>query len=419
MSMKKLLTFLTALLILILPIVGAAAEQTVPAAPVFLDNSAIIHGDLLYYSGSVDGGEQGVFVMNADGSDARRIAAIDASLLALSGSNLLVYHYDEMGDASVAVLRADGTMVNLGDNFGGTAIAANRRFYWGFSSCAEDGSDLQTYFDPNTSAAYDYHPMAVHGDYLYYLDWSEMGEVVYAEGGGQPMGAALCRLNLVDRSVETVSPLGTRFLGIEDNLIYYARDNFWYETEDGMNSAEYKVDQGLFCADLSTLSEKRLASYPTANTVIDSYKLVENGIVYGLSYDYSTEDGATTLLRVTKDGTRLPDVPLTGGSYFSLNCVENGVVYLACSTFTVTEDDFIQTDCIVALNPETAVQTALNSDSIDMLFYSESDPAVKVSGGRIYFSAYDMERWALCLKSMNLDGSDLKLLAYGLSYAEG
>jgi len=99
--------------------------------------------------------------------------------------------------------------------------------------------------------------------------------------------------------------------------------------------------------------------------------------------------------------------------------VFDGVVYLACSTFTVTEDDFIQTDCIVALNPETAVQTALNSDSIDMLFYSESDPAVKVSGGRIYFSAYDMERWALCLKSMNLDGSDLKLLAYGLSYAEG
>ncbi len=417
--MKKFLIFLTALLILLLPCVGATAEQTAPATPVFLDYSAIIHGDLLYYSGSVDGGEQGVYVMNADGSDARRIAPIDASLLALSGSNLLVYHYNETGDASVAVLRADGTMIDLGDTYGGTAIAANRRFYWGFSSCAEDGSDLQTYFDPNTSAYYDYHPMAVHGDYLYYLDWSEMSEVVYSEGEGQPMGASLCRLNLTDRSTETISPLGTHFLGIEDNLIYYSRNNFWYETEDGMNSAEYKVDQGLFCADLSTLSEKRLASYPTDYSIIDSYTMVENGIVYGMRYDYSASEGNTTLLRVTKDGTRLADVPLTDASAFSLSCVQDGMVYLVSSTFTITEDDFIQTDCIVALNPETSVQTTLNPDSMDMLAYSESDPAVKVVGGRIYFSAYDMERWALCLKSMNLDGSDITLLAYGLSYAEG
>jgi len=30
-----------------------------------------------------------------------------------------------------------------------------------------------------------------------------------------------------------------------------------------------------------------------------------------------------------------------------------------------------------------------------------------------------MERWSVCLKSMNIDGSDLRLLAHGVSFAEG
>ena len=147
--------------------------------------------------------------------------------------------------------------------------------------------------------------------------------------------------------------------------------------------------------------------------------MVENGIVYGMHYDYSSEESATSLLRVTKDGTALDAIPLTNGSWFALSCVQDGTVYLTASTFITTEDDFIQNDSIIVLDPETLSQTSLTPDSMDRLFFSESDPAVKVSGDKIYFSAYDMERWALCLKSMNLDGTDIKLLAYGLSYAEG
>jgi len=416
--MKKLLI---PVLILLMLLSTAAHAEVVTAEPVYLDVTTIIHGDLIYYSGSVDGGEQGVYVMQADGNEVRLISSINASLVALSGSNLLVDYYDEeMEESRLAVLRPDGTLVELNEKYGGRAIAADGRFYWGMGSCAQDGSDVRRYFDSPIAEAYDYYPAAIHDGYMYYLDWSEMSEVVYAEGSGQPMGAALCRLNLTDLTVETISPLGTRFLGIEGDMIYYTRDNFWYEVDFGMESAEYEVDQGLFCADLSTLNEKRLASYPDDMSVVDSYLFIADGVVYGMHSDFTSDEvGISSILRIAADGTRLSDLPLTADTWSALCGVQDGILYIAQSAFTVTEDDFIQQDCIIAINLESGEQTTLNPDSMDMLFYSESDPAVVVVGGRVYFSAYDMERWALCLKSMNLDGSDLKLLAYGISYAEG
>ena len=417
--MKKMLIFLLTALMLCLS-TGALAE-TAGSQTVYLDGTTIIDGGLIYYSGSIDGGESGVYVMNADGSDARLISNITADLLALSGSNLLVYQYDpETGDASPAVLLPDGTLTLLEGDYISRAIAADGRFYWGTGSCAEDGGDVQIYFTGVAVQYYDYYPLEVYGDYLYYLDWSEMSDSVYSEGWSQPQGAALCRMDLNDYTSEVVSGVGTRFLGIENNLIYYTRDNFWREAEDGSGSVEVVVDQGLFCADLDMLSETRLAAYPEGDSVVDSYVLVEDGVVYGMHSDFSADaDGAYSILRIQSDGTKLEDIVLGNDSWLTISCVEDGVLYAAESNIISSEDDFIQQDCVIAINLADGTQTVLNPDSIDMLFYAEQDPAVAVVDGRVYFSAYDMERWSVCLKSMNIDGSDLKLLAHGISYAEG
>lgn len=414
---KWMMIALTALLMLTSAF--ASAEETA-ASPVNLDYSTIIDGERIYYSGSIDGGERGVYIMNADGSDPVRISEITADLLALSGENLLVYQYDlETGDSTAAVLNADGTLLPLAGEYGGKAIAADGRFYWGMGSCAADGSDLQTYFTGDAVNAYEYYPLAVHEGYYYYLDWSEMSGMVYAEGASQPMGASLCRMNLADQTHEVVSPLGTRFIGIENGSIYYTRDNYWREMPDG-TSSEVAVDQGLFAADLATLTETCLAEYPADANVVDSYMLVKDGVVYGMHSDYASEGpDAFGVIRVTSDGTKLDLLPVSPDVWRTISCVEDGILYVSECNIISYEDDFIQKDSVIAINLADGSETVLNPETIDMLFYSESDPAVKVVGDRVYFTAYDMERWSVCLKSMKLDGSDLTLLAHGVSFAEG
>jgi len=416
--LKKLMILLIAALMLLLSF-GALAEETA-SQPVQLDYTTIIDGGRVWYSGSIDGGERGVYIMNADGSDPVRISEITADLLALSGDSLLVYQYDlETGDSTLAVLHADGTFTPLPVEYGGRAIAADGRFYWGMGSCAADGSDIQLYFTGDAVNAYDYYPLAVHDGFFYYLDWSEMSGVVYSEGTSQPMGAALCRMNLTDRTHETISGLGTRFLAIENGRIYYTRDNYWCENADG-TSGEVVVDQGLFAADLTTLAETCIAGYPEDISIVESYMLVHDGVVYGMHSDYDSESpDAFSIIRVASDGTKLDPLPISPDVWRTLSCVEGNTLYVSECNIISSEDDFIQQDYIIAVNLTDGSETILNPETIDMLFYSESDPAVKAVGDRIYFTAYDMERWSVCLKSMNIDGSDLRLLAHGVSFAEG
>ena len=416
--MKKILILILALLMTLSP---AALAASSPDAPVNLDYTTIIAGDTLYYSGSVDGGEVGVFMMNRDGSDPKKISDITADLLALSGENLLVYRYDqESGDVSLNILAPDGTLTLLEDIYSSKAIAADGRFYWGMGSCAEDGSDIQLYFTGDDANSYNYYPLAVQDGYYYYLDWSEMSGTVFYEGSEYPMGVALSRMNLADRTHEVISSVGTTFLGIEDGRIYYTRDNFWTLTEDGSDSAEVTVDRGLFAADLDTLTETRLASFPESDDIVTSYSLLQDGVIYGLHSDFSTDDaGLYSIARISADGTELPSIPLDVNAWISLHAVQGDTLYAAQSIFSSSEDDFIQRDCILAVNLTDGSKTPLNPDSIDMLFYTESNPYVVVDGDSIFYTAYDMERWSVCLKSMLLDGTDLRLLAYGVSSAEG
>ena len=413
--MKKILIMLFVLLLM-----GSVCAAGASCEPVMLDYSTIISGSQLFYSGSIDGGESGIFVMNADGSDPRMLTDLTANLMAESGGNLLIYlHETEAVNASMAVLRADGTIQPLEGVSSGAALASEGRFYWGAGSCAEDGSDLQLYFSGDNVNQYDYYPMAVDNGYLYYLDWSEMSGLVFSEGSSQPQGAALCRMNLTDRSCEVISSIGANYLGLENGKIFYTRTNFW-KMDDSFEPVEVTVDQGLFATDLATLSETRLAEYPAEANAVDSYAFMKDGVVYGMRSSFSEDaDGDYCILRIQADGTQLDSIPVSEDSWITLSCVDRGILYVSECYIESSEDDFIQKDRIIAINLTDGTQTVLNPDSIDMLFYSEIDPAVAVAGGRIYYSAYDMERWSVCLKSMNIDGSDLRLLAHGISFAEG
>ncbi len=418
--MKRILVLLLALTALLFSCTALAeqAEQN----PIRLDHTTIIDNGLIYYSGSIDGGESGVYVMNADGTDARLISGVTADLVALSGSNLLIYQYDmETGDVCLAILLPDGTLVPLAESYGGAGIAADDRFYWGVASCAEDGSDMQVYFTGDAINDYDYYPLEVNGGYLYYLDWADMSGKVISEGNGQPLGAELWRMNLADQTKEMISSAGSRFIGIEGDQIYYTRETFWTFDEETYESAEVSVDKGLFAADLTLLKETRLAGFSGDENVVESYVLEEDGIIYGMRCDFaSNTDGAYSILRVPTDGSASSSLPIAGNNgWVTICCADNGVLYAAESSVLASEDDFIQQDCILSINLADSSITALNPDSIDMLFYSEMNPAVASANGRIYYSAYDMERWSVCLKSMNPDGSDVRLLAHGISYAEG
>lgn len=417
--MKKFLSLLLSLLFSVAGATAFAEENT--AHPVLLDYTTIIDGETLYYSGSIDGGEVGVYVMNQDGSDPQKISSATADLLALSSGRLLIYNYDlDSGDASMAILSPDGTLYTLEDMYSGSAIAADGRFYWGMGSCADDGSDVQIYFTGDAVSASDYYPLSVQDGYYYYLDWSEMSGQVFYEGSWYPIGAALCRMNLSDQTHEVVSGIGTAYLGIEDGKIYYTRNNFWTMSEDGSESSEVTVDQGLFVADAETLTETRLASFPEDENTSVSYSIVQNGVIYGLRSALSDDEyGSYSVVRVASDGTELDEVPLDLDAWISLHVVQGDTLFIAQSAVLSSEDDFIQEDAISAVDMTDGSITPLNPNSIDMLFYSESDPCIAISGDRIYYSVYDMERWSVCLKSMNLDGSDIHLLAYGVSSAEG
>lgn len=418
--MKRILILMLALAAICFSC-GALAEQA-DQNPILLDHTTIIDGDLIYYSGSIDGGESGVYVMNADGSDARLISGVTADLVALSGSNLLIYQYDiETGDICLAILLPDGTLIPLAESYGGAGIAADGRFYWGVASCAEDGSDMQVYFTGDAVKDTDYYPLQVYEGYLYYLDWGEMSGKVISEGNGQPLGAELWRMNLTDHTAEMISGAGSRFIGIEGDSIYYTRETFWTFDEQTYSSSEITVDRGLFSADLTLLHETRLAELASGDAAVESYVLIEDGAVYGMRCDQSSSaDAAFSILRVPVDGSGMTALPVTGSdSWMTICYADNGILYAAESSILASEDDFIQQDCILAINTADNSITPLNPNSIDMLFYSELNPAVVAANGRIYYSAYDMERWSVCLKSMNPDGTDVRLLAHGISYAEG
>ena len=393
---------------------GAALAE----GAVVLSGDAIVDGSAVYYAGSIDSAQEGVYFMNADGSGVSRLSASLMTLLTADSGNLLAVSYDDAQyENAVTVLNSLGERTVVFDGFVSRAIAADGRFYWGVGSCAVNGSDVRLLIN-DAAHSYNYYPLTVEDGWYYYLDWAENSDSVFFEGDPYPTAARLCRMNLASGAVDVISGYGTRFLGIEDGYIYYSRNNYWLYDEEDTDTYVAEINSGVFRANVNTLSTDQLLAFPNNDRVYISYSLLENGILYGTLSDYSGDGEVNQIVRLKVDGTQLQPLSLDNQA-LTLHAIENGVLYASVCSIDFSDDDYIQHDLLYALNPAEATFALINTPASDLFYYSETPPAINVANGRLYMLVFDNSAYAISFKSCALDGSNPVTLARGYSMADG
>ncbi len=393
---------------------GAALAE----GAVVLSGDAIVDGNAVYYAGSIDSAQEGVYFMNADGSGVSRLSASLMTLLTADSGNLLAVSYDDAQyENAVTVLNSLGERTVVFDGFVSRAIAADGRFYWGVGSCAVNGSDVRLLIN-DAAHSYNYYPLTVEDGWYYYLDWAENSDSVFFEGDPYPTAARLCRMNLASGAVDVISGYGTRFLGIEDGYIYYSRNNYWLYDEEDTDTYVAEINSGVFRANVNTLSTDQLLAFPNNDRVYISYSLLENGILYGTLSDYSGDGEVNQIVRLKVDGTQLQPLSLDNQA-LTLHAIENGVLYASVCSIDFSDDDYIQHDLLYALNPAEATFALINTPASDLFYYSETPPAINVANGRLYMLVFDNSAYAISFKSCALDGSNPVTLARGYSMADG
>ena len=393
---------------------GAALAE----GAVVLSGDAIVDGNAVYYAGSIDSAQEGVYFMNADGSGVSRLSASLMTLLTADSGNLLAVSYDDAQyENAVTVLNSLGERTVVFDGFVSRAIAADGRFYWGVGSCAVNGSDVRLLIN-DAAHSYNYYPLTVEDGWYYYLDWAENSDSVFFEGDPYPTAARLCRMNLASGAVDVISGYGTRFLGIEDGYIYYSRNNYWLYDEEDTDTYVAEINSGVFRANVNTLSTDQLLAFPNNDRVYISYSLLENGILYGTLSDYSGDGEVNQIVRLQVDGTQLQPLSLDNQA-LTLHAIENGVLYASVCSIDFSDDDYIQHDLLYALNPAEATFALINTPASDLFYYSETPPAINVANGRLYMLVFDNSAYAISFKSCALDGSNPVTLARGYSMADG
>lgn len=387
---------------------GQISENSDSSEALVLNSSVIIDGQMIYYAGEPEGEVPGVYAMYADGSDQIKLSDIRATLKAASNGNLLVWHYDNSGYAALEVLRVDGSLETVG--YGNAhAIAKDGRFYFGGSSVAEDGSDHQWILSSDPEFHDNYYPVDVVDGYLYYLD-ANGGSVAYAEGNGIPSGdVELNRLNLETGEIELLSGAGTCYLGIEDGVLYYTREDFEiYDYESG-GSFTVEVDEGLYHMNLEVLAETKIAELSDDLLIFDYYMFVEDGVVYGEYSDYNPDEAIYKVLRREENGNELPALELDGGDT-SLLCVDDGVLYGVQTKIVEYDDSYSYDEYLVVYDLHSGVQMRLAMEENEAMTYTEVRPRIAVANGRIYYYVQDTTNGAEALKSVALTGDDVRML---------
>ncbi|MBR4443380.1 MAG: hypothetical protein IKS52_08945 [Clostridia bacterium] len=383
-----------------------------------LSGQAIVDGSSIYYAGSIDSAQEGVYFMNADGSGVSRLSDAYMTLLASEGGNLLAISFSESSvDYAVVVLNAMGEKTIVYDGYVAGGIASGGRFYWGVGSCALDGSDVRLLID-DAAHSYNYFPAAVSDGWYYYLDWAEYSENVFSEGESYPSAARLCRLNLESGAVDVLSGYGARFLGLDGGYLYYCRNSYWLYDEEEGETYEAGVVSGVFRVDLAALTTDQLAAFPDGGYAFVSYELMRDGVLYGTMSDYSGENPVEQIVRMTLDGGQLPPFSLDNQAV-TLHGIEDGVLYASVCSIDFSDDDYIQHDLLYALNTADGSFSLVNTPASDLLYFSESPASVCVSGGRLYMIVFDNDAYAISFKSCALDGSARVTLARGYSLAAG
>lgn len=387
---------------------GEESEASNADEAIRLNESVIIEGELIYYSGNIAGQGEGIYVMYRDGSDLMKLSDISATLEAVSNGNLLVWHYDDNGYAMLEVLRSDGTLERVAYDYNGRAIAHDGRFYYGGSSVDEKGGDHQWLLTSDPEYHECFWPLAVEDGCLYYMD-SYGAENDYNLRGVIPVEATLNRLNLETGDVELLSGAGTKLIGIEDGVAYYTRENFMVYTDDG-GMFEMEVDQGLFHMNLEVLAETKLAELGESDMVFDYYTMVRDGVIYGERFDYETETGAYRIIRVTSGGEMLDAVSLEEGKSMAGCCVAGEWYFGTSMNGYDVGEELVYRDVIKGVNVNTGEIIAIELPQGETVNFGETDAKVAVVDGEIYYYVYNETDEAFSLKVMNMDGSNTRTL---------
>lgn len=378
---------------------------------VVLSAAAAIEGDIVYFSGEIAGEGEGIYAMDADGANRRRISDVRASLRAVSNGNLLLWHYGHDGYAALEVLRTDGTIETVGDS-NPYAIAQGGRFYFGGSSAKEDGTDHQWVLASDPEYHDNYYPVYADREYLYFLyaDESEMQN--YSDDAFLPgLDVELNRLHFATGEVELLSGVGTDYIGIEDGILYYTMSDFEVYDDEG-GSFTIDVEDGLYAVDLETLAETKIAEVINQENVYEEYLFLEDGVFYILHSDYSNDGIDRRILRRNVTGEELPTIELGEKDIFPI-CVKDGAVWCIETEVVEDEERWFSMDRIVYFDPDTGAKTSLTLEENEVLFYTERMPGLAVANGRVYYFVLNEQTNVESFKSMAADGSDVRTLAHG------
>ena len=389
----------------------AGGDVSVPSVAsseaITLNPSVIIDGQMIYYAGNIEGEGHGVYAMYSDGSDRIRLSDIRASLTAASNGNLLLWHYDDNGYGALEVLRADGRLSKVG--YGNShAIARNGRFYFGGSSVAEDGTDHQWILSSDPEYHDNYYPLEVADGYLYYLD-ANGGAVGYTSGDVFPEGyVTLNRLDLESGKIELLSGVGTRYLGIEDGMLYYTREDFEIYDYESESVYSVDVDDGLYSMNLEVLAETQIAELNEEPQVVERYICIHDEVVYG-EWDCYSDEIACRVLRRNVNGNEMSPIELGEESAVIL-CVADGVLYSVQVQSTEIDHYYTYAEYLVMHDLLRGTQTRLAMEENEAMICMELRPKIAVNDGRVYYYVQDMDNGTEILKSASLNGDDVVTL---------
>lgn len=376
---------------------------------VLLNAAVIVDGNRIYYAGDIEGEGQGIYVMNSDGSDRRRLSDIRASLKAVSNGNLLVWHYDDDGSGALEILRTDGTLETVSHS-NCHAIAGGGRFYFGASSIQEDGSDHQWLMTSDPEYHDEFYPMEVVDGYLYFIDANGENKAGYTEGDMLPSGEVmLCRLNIESGNISVLSEAGTHYLGVEDGMLYYTREDFdIYDYQSG-STLTAGVDEGLYSMNLEALAETMIAEFSDDLLVFEYYMCLQDGVVYGEFSDYNPDDAVYKVVRRRINGEELPAIDFSNKEIGILG-VEDGMLYGIRRDVIEDSEHYIYDEYLVMYDLYGGMLTEVAIEENETLTYAELRPRIAVKNGRVYYVVQDETNGAEALKSVSLNGDDVRTL---------
>lgn len=397
--MKKMTAALLAALMLCAP--ALAMEN--------LSGNALVGPGLVYYAGSLDGSTQGVFVMDADGSNAQMLFAGSATLLAGNDQSVLIQEYGADSGESMVLLGRDGSELYRMGLAVGSAIEAEGRYFAGpYMLWLEDGEGCErTCIPVEDEQRWQIDPVAIQGETLYYLDSTRYAGVNIE--GGASVGK-LMKIDLTTGETARVSPEGTAFLGLWEGRAVYSRDDFFIYDDD--DTVQVEAGAGLYLEGADGAQEVLLAQTGQSPDQSVYYSRVMDGVVYGMAVDYSQDPPTAAIKRVTTAGEALPDIQVPAGD---IAAARDGQLYLCCSNFD-EEGGFAQADLLIRADAQSGQWTQLNQARQEALCYSEARPRLAVADGWIYYLDFDMERSAVRLCRVNAEGGDHSLLAQGYSW---